>query len=266
MRPVPVFMYHHVSPHKSDMVTVTPDVFEAQMRFLAEAGYKTLSADELVEFAGGNLVIKEKAVAITFDDGYIDNYVYAFPVLKKYNIKATIFLVADWVEEASKAQGSRGKGQGVIAPSHQEGKELIAKGQTHQVIMNWDMVKEMQESGLIDFYSHTMTHRKCAELSDAELMRELQDSRRIIEQRLNKPSPYLCWPKGSYNSGAIEAAKRAGYKALFTTGKGIVKKDSDAFSIKRIVVKDNINWFKSRVRIYTNSLFSQIYLIIRGRG
>jgi len=60
MRPVPVFMYHHVSPHKSDMVTVTPDVFEAQMRFLAEAGYKTLSADELVEFAGGNLVIKEK--------------------------------------------------------------------------------------------------------------------------------------------------------------------------------------------------------------
>ena len=118
----------------------------------------------------------------------------------------------------------------------------------------------------MSFYSHTTTHRKCAELSDAELMRELQDSRRIIEQRLNKPSPYLCWPKGSYNSGAIEAAKRAGYKALFTTGKGIVKKDSDAFSIKRIVVKDNINWFKSRVRIYTNPLFSRIYLTIRGRG
>ena len=262
-------MYHHVSPHKGDMVTVTPDIFEAQMRFLADAGYKTLSADEVLDYILGTSAINEKAVAITFDDGYLDNYIYAFPVFKKYNIKATIFAVITWVEAASnvvRSQESGVRNEKIIIPSHLDSKNLIASGQAHKVIMNWDMVKEIQESGLIDFYSHTMTHRKCAELSDAELMRELQDSRRIIEQRLNKPSPYLCWPKGSYNSGAIEAAKRAGYKALFTTGKGIVKKDSDAFSIKRIVVKDNINWFKSRVRIYTNSLFSQIYLIIRGRG
>ena len=226
MRPVPVFMYHHVSPHKSDMVTVTPDVFEAQMRFLAEAGYKTLSADELVEFAGGNLVIKEKAVAITFDDGYIDNYVYAFPVLKKYNIKATIFLVTDWVERSSEFGVRSLELKTKKLPNHNECKRFINEGKISEVIMNWDMVKEMQESGLVSFYSHTTTHRKCAELSDAELMRELQDSRRIIEQRLNKPSPYLCWPKGSYNSGAIETAKGAGYKALFTTQKSIFKKSS----------------------------------------
>ena len=266
MNPIPVFMYHHVSPHKGDMVTVTPDVFEAQMRFLAEAGYKTLSADELVEFAGGDFVIKEKTVVITFDDGYLDNYIYAFPVLKKYNIKATIFLVTDWVERSSEFGVRSLELKTKKLPNHNECKRFINEGKISEVIMNWDMVKEMQESGLVSFYSHTTTHRKCAELSDAELMRELQDSRRIIEQRLNKPSPYLCWPKGSYNSGAIEAAKRAGYKALFTTGKGIVKKGSDAFSIKRIVVKDNISWFKSRVRIYTNPLFSRIYLTIRGRG
>src|SRR3970040_700166 len=172
MRPVPVFMYHHVSPHKSDMVTVTPDVFEAQMRFLAEAGYKTLSADELVEFAGGNLVIKEKAVAITFDDGYIDNYVYAFPVLKKYNIKATIFLVTDWVERSSECGVRSSELKIKKIPDHNRCKELIDEGKTHEALMNWDMVKEMQERGFVDFYSHTMTHRKCAELSDAELMRE----------------------------------------------------------------------------------------------
>jgi len=266
MRPVPVFMYHHVSPHKSDMVTVTPDVFEAQMRFLAEAGYKTLSADEVLDYILGMSAINEKAVAITFDDGYLDNYIYVFPILKKYNIKATIFIVTDWVEEASKAQGSRGKGQGVIAPSHQEGKELIAKGQTHQVIMNWDMVKEMQESGLIDFYSHTMTHRKCAELSDAELMRELQDSKRVIEQRLNEPCAYLCWPKGSHNANSIKIAKGVGYQALFTTKRGVVKTGSDKFSIERIAVKDDAGWFKERVRIYTNLLLSKLYLSIRGRG
>src|SRR3990167_4965808 len=275
MNPVPVFMYHHVSPHKGDMVTVAPDVFEAQMRFLAEAGYKTLRADEIVDYAatpalhssplGGERMIRG-TVAITFDDGYLDNYIYAFPVLKKYNIKATIFLVTDWVERSSEFRVQSSELKIKKIPDHNRCKELIDEGKTHEAIMNWDMVKEMQESGFVDFYSHTMTHRKCAELSDAELMRELQDSKRIIEQRLNKPSPYLCWPKGSYNSGAIEAAKWAGYKALFTTGKGIVKRDSDAFSIKRIVVKDNISWFKSRIRIYTNALFSQIYLTIRGRG
>ncbi|MEK6540213.1 MAG: polysaccharide deacetylase family protein, partial [Deltaproteobacteria bacterium] len=239
MNPIPVFMYHHVSPHKGDMVTVTPDVFEAQMRFLAEAGYKTLSADEIVDYAvtpaphssplGGERMIRG-TVAITFDDGYLDNYIYAFPVLKKYNIKATIFLVTDWVEEASvhtvRSQESGVRSGEIIVPSHNEGKTFVASGQAKKVIMNWDMIREMQESGFVDFYSHTMTHRKCAELSDAELMRELQDSRRIIEQRLNKPSPYLCWPKGSYNSGAIEAAKGAGYKALFTTERGIVKRGS----------------------------------------
>ncbi|MBI3755206.1 MAG: polysaccharide deacetylase family protein [Deltaproteobacteria bacterium] len=126
MNPVPVFMYHHVSPHKGDMVTVTPDVFEAQMRFLKEAGYRTLSVDELVEIADGNLEIKEKAVVVTFDDGYLDNYVYAFPVLKKYNIKATIFVVTDWVEKSSEFVGAYGH----MPPLHNHGecKRLINEG------------------------------------------------------------------------------------------------------------------------------------------
>jgi len=275
MRSAPVFMYHHVNQNKGDMVTVSPDVFEAQMRFLKEAGYRTLNADELVAFAGGNLAIKEKAVAITFDDGYLDNYVYAFPILKKYNIKAIIFLVVDWVEEASNRvrsqkpapeciyRGSGVRSNTIPIPSHHEGKNMIARGHTHKVIMNWDMIKEMQKSGLIEFYSHTMSHRKCAELSGDELIKELKDSKRIIEENLNTPCPYLCWPKGSHKEDSIEAAKEAGYKALFTTKRGIVKKGSDRFSIERIVVKNNIGWFKNRVRIYTSPLLSKIYLAIR---
>src|SRR3990170_5784941 len=91
MRPIPVFMYHHVNPNKDDMVTVVPDIFEAQMKFLAETGCRTLSADELVKSISGNMETAKKAVAITFDDGYLDNYQYAFPILKRYNIKAIIF-------------------------------------------------------------------------------------------------------------------------------------------------------------------------------
>ncbi len=266
MSPIPVFMYHHVSPHKGDMVTVSPDVFEAQMRFLAETGYRTLSADELVGFIRGNISIKEKAVLITFDDGYLDSYVYAFPVLKKYNIKASIFIVADWVERSS--------GSGVVGselkvdklPNHNECKKLINEGKTSEVIMNWDMIKEMQKSGLVEFYSHTMSHKKCAELADDELIKELKDSKASIEQRLNKPCPYLCWPKGSYNENSIKEAKDAGYQALFTTKKGVVKKGSDIFCIGRIAAKDGFRWFKNKTRIYTNPLFSRLYLAMRGKA
>lgn len=279
MNPIPVFMYHHINQHKDDIVTITPEAFEAQMRFLTEQGYRTVSADEVVEFADPSSPLpsppyqrglggcgERGAVAITFDDGYLDNYIYAFPILKKYNIKAIIFLIVDWVEKASKGMGQRaeGEGQELVAPSHSEGKELIANGHANKVMMNWDMVLEMQNSGLVDFYSHTTTHRKCAELSEEELTKELNDSKRIIEERLNRPCPYLCWPKGSYNENSVKIAKEAGYKALWTTIRGVVKTGSDKFFIERIVVKDDIGWFKNRVRIYTNNLFSKIYLAMRG--
>ena len=276
MSPIPIFMYHHVSPHKGDMVTVAPDVFEAQMRFLADAGYKTLSADEVLDYILGTSEIHEKAVAVTFDDGYLDNYIYAFPVFKKYNIKATIFIVTDWVEAASLntvrsqgpapagfKQGSEVRSDEIIVPSHTEGKSFVASSQAHKVIMNWDMIKEMQKSGLVGFYSHTVSHKKCDELSDEKLMMELKDSKRVTEQRLHKPCPYLCWPKGSHKEDSIEAAKEAGYKELFTAKRGVVKKGFDRFSIERIVVKDNVRWFENRVRIYTNPLLSKIYLAIR---
>ncbi|HXW68843.1 MAG TPA: hypothetical protein VEJ88_04480, partial [Dissulfurispiraceae bacterium] len=66
---MPVLMYHHVNPHKGDIVTVTPEVFEGQMRYLSEAGYKALTLDELVSYIAGETVLKQRAVAVTFDDG-----------------------------------------------------------------------------------------------------------------------------------------------------------------------------------------------------
>src|SRR3989338_9714995 len=261
MSHIPVFMYHHVNPHKGDMVTITPGVFDAQMKFLAETGYRTLSADELVEFAGGNLAIKGKAVAVTFDDGYLDNYVHAFPVLKRYGIKAVIFLTAGWVEKASMVMNK----EEISIPSHKEGKDLMSSNRFHKVVMKWDMIREMQESKLVEFYSHTMTHRKCAELPEKELRGELNDSKTILEERLNRPCPYLCWPKGSYNESSVRIAKESGYKALFTTERDIVKHGSDRFHLGRIVVKDDIKWFKRKLLIYTNPLLSRLYLAVRGR-
>ena len=101
MRPVPVLMYHHINHHKGDMVTITPEVFEDQMEYLYRAGYRTLKIAELIACINGGLTLTQKAVVVTFDDGWLDNYIYAFPTLKKYKINATVFLITDRVENAS---------------------------------------------------------------------------------------------------------------------------------------------------------------------
>lgn len=97
---IPVLMYHHILPQKG-FIASSVDEFEAQMKYLHEKGYKTLTSSEFRDFMLGTKSFK-KAVFITFDDGWRDNYIYAYPILKKYGLKATIFVVTKWIEEASK--------------------------------------------------------------------------------------------------------------------------------------------------------------------
>ncbi len=264
MRPIPVLMYHHINHHKGDMVTVTPEVFEGQMKYLHSAGYRTLKIDELVSYINGGLTLSQKAVVVTFDDGWLDNYMYAFPAIKKYKINATVFLITNRAENAS-LKNSKFKTQNskLLIPTHKESKVLIEKGEDWKVVLNWKLIKEMSNSGLIEFYSHTKSHAKCNSLSEKELMEELKESREIIEKKLGSPCPYLCWPYGKYSDVAVEIAKDTGYKAIFTTNPGIVKIGSDPLAINRIVVKDNIAWFKKRMLVYTNSIFSGFYLRIK---
>ena len=259
MRPIAVLMYHHVSPHKGDMVTVSPATFERQMEYLTKAGYKTLTLDELLSYIKGDMVFQQKAVVVTFDDGWLDNYIYAFPVLKKYHIHASIFIVTDIIERASRD----GVEPPTVVPTHRESKLMMQKGEEHKVFLRWDIIKEMADGELVDFYSHAKTHASCDFLSEPELFEELQASKRVIEEKLKKPCPFLCWPFGRYTSFAIEVARKVGYSATYTTNHGIVTAGSDPFAIKRIVVKDDVQWFKSRMRIYSNLLLARIYLKLK---
>ncbi|MDA8338473.1 MAG: polysaccharide deacetylase family protein [Nitrospiraceae bacterium] len=259
MRPIPVLMYHHINPHKGDMVTVRPEVFEGQMEYLHRAGYKTLKMDELLSYINGELKLQQKAAVVTFDDGWLDNYIYAFPVLKKYTINAAVFVITDRTERASENKTE----SPAIVPTHNESKLLIEKNEDYKVVLNWELIKEMSDSGIVEIYSHTKSHKKCNGLSKSELLEELSESKKTIEKRLGKPCPYLCWPYGKYNETALRIAQEAGYKAIFTTHHGIVKKDSDPFAIKRIVVKDSVAWLKKRMLIYTNPVLSEFYLKIK---
>jgi len=259
---VPVLMYHHVAPHSGDTVTVTPEVFEAQMRFLANAGYRTLKMSELIAHIRGECPVSERAVAVTFDDGWLDNFLYAYPVLERYRINAAIFVVTAWSDSATSGKVSSCE-EG--PPCHERSKLLIESGEAGKVALDWDIIRQMASSGLVEFYSHTVNHAKCSDLNRVELERELLVAKAVLERELGQPCPYLCWPYGKFNDLSVTVAREAGYEALFTTSRGVAEAGSNPFVIRRVRVKNRVTWFKWRMRIYTSLLLSRLYLLVRKR-
>ncbi len=264
---VPVLMYHHVSPLKNDMVSVTPSVFEGQMRHIRDAGYQALSLDELIGFMEGRFTPERKSVVITFDDGYLDNYIYAYPVLRAYCLKAAVFIVSDWVDKASLATD---RAQAIDdykkrPLTHAQTKALVDKGDPGRVSVDWQMVEEMMSITLVEFHSHTRSHRSADRLDRAGLIEELSGSKKRIEEMIKRDCQYLCWPKGRFSAQALDAAASAGYKGIFTTMPGVAQRGGDPLHVKRIVVKDSVAWLKLRLAIYTNPVLAKGYLALRGK-
>ncbi|MFQ5428550.1 MAG: polysaccharide deacetylase family protein [Thermodesulfobacteriota bacterium] len=264
---IPVLMYHHVNPNDGDMITVTPRAFEAHLQSIKENGYRTLALNELQAFMEGSLKIRERAVVITFDDGYLDNFVYAFPLLKKYGLRAVIFTVTGWLDGASYAPIDE---EGLLAfknkiPSHNKAKDLVAREAYSEVIMNWDMARTMKDSGLVEFASHTVSHTECDALPEKILERELRNSKKRLVEELKTPCEHICWPRGRFNKTAVGVAEKLGYKGCFTTNRGIVRQGLNPMSINRIAVKAPPGWVGKRLAIYTSPLLSRLYLGIKGK-
>lgn len=179
VRKTPVFMYHTSSeedPGAGDYtyLYVKPSEFEKQIAYLKKNGYTLCTFDDW-----DNLSDIEKPVFLTFDDGYAANYTEIFPILKKYNAKITIFLVADL-----------------------EKKDIT-----------WDMVREMSNSGLVKFESHTLSHPKLDQISsdDEKLTAELRDSKLKIEQETGKTVRAIAYPHGIFDD-AVKSKAAEYYK------------------------------------------------------
>jgi len=260
MRPIPVLMYHHVAPRPGDMVTVTPETFEGQLRHLAEAGYTILSLDELLAIVRGETAAPRRAVAITFDDGWLDNGVHAFPVLRRYGFRAAIFVVTDWVERASSPHLA---GDPPAFPPHREARERAERGESRGIVLDWERLAEMRASGVVDVYSHTRSHLRGDRVPEDVVVEELLSAKKTLEERLGSPCPYLCWPYGKFPRRAEALAREAGYEAVFTTRHDVVRPGTDPYELPRIVVKDSVPWFTRRMAVYTNPLLSRLYLAVK---
>lgn len=209
---VPILMYHSVNPQAKpeNRLAVSVNTFQRQMRFLKLKHYNVMPLESIADLIKAKKKMPPKTVAITFDDGYKDVYTYAFPILKKYNLCAAIFII---VNEVGRPQGDR---------------------------LSWDEIKLMQVSGLITFGSHTLRHKYLEEIkTEEELKKELFDSKRILENRLDKQVNAFSYPNGRFTALMRKFVMDAGYKLAVAVNPGKNYPDDDIFALKRLRISEN---------------------------
>ncbi len=201
---IPVLNYHQINDVDENLLTVSTAEFDAQMTWLEENGYKTITVSELIDALEGKGSLPERPVLITFDDGYIDNYQCAFPILKKHNMKACIFLISEYVS---------------LYPNY----------------LTWAQLAEMQASG-IEFGSHTVDHNVLTELSPNSVNHELADSKLVLESRLGRRIDVLAYPCGYTNEYIKTRVNATGYRAAFTVNLGNVHPSDDLYALNRVPI------------------------------
>lgn len=214
-------MYHNIAipPHEGSLrsLYVTPRMFRFQMRYLKVAGFKVVTLNEILNFIDGEIA-DDKLIALTFDDGYQDFYENAYPVLREYGYPSTVFLVSDLI----------GKENLWDYPERGIRKRLL----------DWDRIIETKNHSVV-FGSHSKTHPFLSELSDAEIAHEVKGSKDAIEERLNMPVEFFCYPSGDYDERVVNAVKQAGFLGAVTTKRGLAHRGDDPFEIRRSFIRLN---------------------------
>jgi peptidoglycan/xylan/chitin deacetylase (PgdA/CDA1 family) len=218
----PVLMYHYVldtEAAKKDKRIVTPQAFEQQMRFLKVNEYNVISLEEFAAYLKENKLVPHNTVVLTFDDGHLDNYTNAYPILKKYGLKATFFVIVDSLNKPN--------------------------------FLTTEQVKEMSASGLIAFGSHTLGERYLPSIVDKDDLRhEIFESKRKLEAALGRPVNCFSYPIGGFNAEIRQMVIDAGYTVAVATSPGFFYPKDDPFAIKRVRISENsknlfVFWFES---------------------
>ncbi|GAA0367952.1 polysaccharide deacetylase family protein [Bacillus horti] len=229
---VPILMYHSFKPGGSTSVEVDPEDFREQLTYLKNQGYETITEYDLVEAIHGTKELPAKPLLITIDDGYLNNYTYAYPILRELGMKASIYVV-------TKHRGEQ--------PGRYE----------H---FTWEQAKEMVDSGVITIQSHTHNlHSKKAGQNGLEkalvqrmllengslesegehrqrIKEDFQQSKQLIEQHVGKQAVALAFPFGTSNAEAVAVARELGYLLLFSIDRGVFYLDGSTHRIPRFNV------------------------------
>ena len=221
----PILMYHYIreNPDPNDTLgyslSITPANFSAQLDWLIENGYQTITLDELVAGLKGGYLSANKPVVLTFDDGYVDFYTAAFPELKKRNMKATVYMISGKIDDT-------------------EGRFLTSQ-----------QIKELSQSGLITIGSHSVSHINFANVSIANATKEAYQSKKKLEQIIGKKVINFCYPSGQFNDAAIKVLRSVGYSSGVTTAEGAIHSSESLLYLSRVRISGSTTIEKFREKI-----------------
>jgi peptidoglycan/xylan/chitin deacetylase (PgdA/CDA1 family) len=203
--PVPILMYHAISPAPPDAALpdlfVPAEEFSSEMRWLRRRGYHGVTLDEVFAAWNDDAPIAKKPVVVSFDDGLRSQYVGAVPVLRRLAWPGVLNLKLNSLEQGE---------------------------------LTDEMVSEMLDAGW-EVDSHTINHLDVSELSGGDLEREVAGSRTELQERFGIPVNFFCYPSGRYDDEAIAAVREAGYLGATTTDPGLAS-PGDPYRLKRIRV------------------------------
>lgn len=218
--------YHGVHDPPNNPYAISSLDFAGQMQLLAEQ-FTPVSVDQLVFCLRNGQPLPPRAVAVTIDDGYSDAYTYAFPILQRFCIPATVFLPIDFIE-------TNATGKEVDRSTRAR-----TNGLAQVDFLTWDQVREMSQHG-IAFGSHTQSHASLTRLSQRELRQELKGSKAKLEAELGEPVTGFAYPYGTARAVSSEverAVADAGYQWAVTGLSGANDRQINLYALRRIKVE-----------------------------
>jgi len=204
---VPILTYHRFG-YENDTLFVTPENFSKQMDYLKSKGYHVISLSELAEGIKNSRKFPHNTVVITIDDGYKDNFIYAYPILKKHNFPATIFII----------------------PSHIGNKKDF---------MNWQNVKIMLRDKIL-IGAHTKNHAFLPSIKEKSVLwDEIKGCKNDIENITRCRIDHFCYPLGFFNDEVKRLVKEAGYMSACSTNRGRHRFNEDVYELNRVKVTNS---------------------------
>lgn len=231
---IPVIMYHRVIRDKSEGgvhgIYVTESQFEKHLKYLKQKGFETITFKDLLNNKYKDRFNRgKKQIILTFDDGYTDNYNYAFPLLKKYGFKCVIYLLSHL--------------------NYNKWDVEVKENPEHKFdLMDMSMIKEMEEYG-IEFGGHTKTHPKLATLPIEIAQEEILTSKKVLEEKLGHALISFAYPYGNLNEDVKKIVKNSGYNFAVATDSGDISFSEDLFQIRRIGIFSTNNFFTFKRKV-----------------
>lgn len=230
---VPILLYHEIIPDEAALARVdvrkrpyclTRAQFQEQMTYLNENNFKTIRLHELVEALEREELPEERSVVITFDDGCLSDFKEAYPVLKRLGQRAVFFVTAG-------AVGNPG-------------------------MLNWEQIKEMLDGGM-EIGSHTLTHPFMTDLDEDELKYELAESKRVLEEHLEREIDLFSSPTGYHHGALGKIARLLGYRGVCISQIGVIDLWTDLFALQRLTLKrqHSLSTFKIFVELKRGMIF-----------